>query len=65
MAFFIWGVAISVILVIEKVVFDRVGRSHPEWPRAVNWGLRGVGIAYTFVVIATSVWFFAEDVFTG
>ncbi len=65
MAFLIWGVAISIILVIEKVVFDRVGRSHPEWPRAVNWGLRGLGIAYTFAVIATSVWFFAEDVFTG
>lgn len=63
--FLIWGIAMAIIMVIEKLVRDRF--IYVEWfkHKRAQLALRVVGPFYALCVIITSIHYISSEIFTG
>lgn len=64
-AFFIWGVTIAAIMVVEKLVRDRFLTSTWSQRKQFNLAVKFVGPIYTLALIITSVHFVIAEIFAG
>jgi len=59
--YFIWGVAMGIILAIEKSLRENKLKQYPKYDSFLKWGHRILGPAYVFLILTTSIFFVANE----
>lgn len=61
--FFLWGLFLGTVMVAEKVIADRVSSALADRSAILNGVAAVMGPVYVFVVVSTSIYLVAEEVF--
>jgi alginate O-acetyltransferase complex protein AlgI len=60
--YFLWGIAMGIVLAIEKCLRDYKSKKSYKPGFLMNWGGRILGPAYVFIVLTTSIFFIAKEI---